>query len=244
MLGRYPSAGTLTTIGNPTTATGVRRRGEEMKVVEQRRLGSQGLVVSAEGLGCMGMSEFYGATDEDESRSPRSTARSSWASTSSTPPTCTARSRTRSWSAAPSRAAATEVVLATKFGNVRERGRQLVGRQRPARTTCARPATPRCARLGVDHIDLYYQHRVDPERADRGHRRRHGRAGARGQGALPRPLRGGAGDVRRAHAVHPITALQTEYSLWTRRAGGRDPAHRAASWASASWPTARWAAAS
>jgi aryl-alcohol dehydrogenase-like predicted oxidoreductase len=71
-------------------------------------------------------------------------------------------------------------------------------------------------RLGVDHIDLYYQHRVDPEtpieETGRGHEgARRGR-----QGPLPRPVGGGVGTIRKAHAVHPISALQSEYSLFTR----------------------------
>ena len=100
-------------------------------------------------------------------------------------------------------------------------------------------------RLGVDTIDLYYQHRVDPDDADRGHRRRDGRAGAPparcGTSACRRPRR--RRSAARA-AVHPIAALQTEYSLWTPRSGGRSCSRRAASSASASWPTARSDAAS
>ena len=87
--------------------------------MKHRTLGTQGLRVSEIGLGCMGMSEFYGADATRPSRSRRSTARSSSASTSSTPPTCTARSRTRSSSVARSRDRRDDVVLATKFGNVR-----------------------------------------------------------------------------------------------------------------------------
>ena len=109
-----------------------------------------------------------------------------------------------------------EVVLATKFGNERgEDGSYLGVNGRPDYVRRACDAS--LQRLGVDHIDLYYQHRVDRTVPDRGDGRRHGRAGAGGEGALPGALGGGA---RRPSAApsreHPITALQTEYSLWTR----------------------------
>ena len=142
-----------------------------------------------------------------------------------------------------SRTAASQVVLATKFGNVRTPRRRLGGRQRPARVRARSAATRSLQRLGVDHIDLYYQHRVDPnvpieetvgamaELVQQGKVRYLGLSEA------------APATIRRAHAVHPIAALQTEYSLWSREPE-EEILPRCASWGSASWPTARWAAAS
>ena len=179
------------------------------------------------------------------SRSRRSTARSTSASPSSTPPTCTAPARTRSWSAGRSRGRRDEVVLATKFGNVRDaRTASFLRRRRAIPSTCARPARRACGGWASTHIDLYYQHRVDPnvpieetvgamaELVEAGKVRYLGLSEA------------APATIRRAHAAHPIAALQTEYSLWTPRRGGRGPARRCASSASASSPTGRSAAAS
>ena len=149
--------------------------------------------------------------------SPPSTARSNSASPSSTPPTCTARSRTRSWSASAIAGRRDKVVLATKFGIVRDPDDPTFAASAASPSTCARPcdaslAAPRRR----DHRPLLPAPRR-PEDADRGNRRRHGRTGPGRQGPLPRPVRGRPGRRSAApHAVHPITALQTEYSLWTR----------------------------
>ena len=121
-----------------------------------------------------------------------------------------------------------QVVLATKFGNVREPRRRAGGRQRHGPSTCARPATPRSRRLGVDHIDLYYQHRVDPKVPIEETVGAMAELVRAGQGPLPGALRGRRRRPSAARTrVHPISALQTEYSLWTPRSGGRDPAHGA-----------------
>ena len=133
---------------------------------------------------------------------------------------------------------------------------------RPSSASCATPTIPPSAastagrstsrqacedslrRLGVDHIDLYYQHRVDPDDADRGDGRRDGRARRRGQGPLPRPLGGCAGDdPARARHAPDLGAAERVLDLGARDRGG-DPARRCASSASASSPTARSGAAS
>ncbi len=109
-----------------------------------------------------------------------------------------------------------QVVLATKFGNMRGNDGAFLGvNGRPdyVRDCC----DASLKRLGVDHIDLYYQHRIDQDRPHRGDGGRHGRAGAGGQGPLHRPVRGRPrDDPPRPCRVHPLAALQTEYSLWSR----------------------------
>ncbi len=188
-----------------------------MTGMQTRTLGTDGhaLAVSAEGLGCMGMSEFYGTADEGEAIAHDHARGRARASRSSTPPTCTARSRTSAWSAARSPSDRDHVVIATKFGNVRgENGERLGIRGDAAYVRQACEAS--LERLGVEYIDLYYQHRVDKavpieetvgalkELVDEGKVRHIGLSEA------------SPATLRRACAVHPVTALQTEYSLWTR----------------------------
>ena len=168
--------------------------------MERRRLGTQGLEVSAEGLGCMGMSEFYGPTDEAEAIATIHRALDLGVNFLDTADMYGPFTNER----LVGRAIAgrrDEVVLATKFGNERRDDGSWVGvNGRPEYVRSACEAS--LARLGVDHIDLYYQHRVDKTVPDRGDRRRHGDARRRGQGALPRPLRGVAGD-HQARARRP-----------------------------------------
>ena len=110
----------------------------------------------------------------------------------------------------------------------RRRTARFVGHQRPARIRARQRSTPRLQRLGVDHIDLYYQHRVDPNVPIEDTVGAMAELVQRGQGALPGPVGGGGRRrIRRAHAVHPITALQTEYSLWSREPEDERPARRA-----------------
>jgi aryl-alcohol dehydrogenase-like predicted oxidoreductase len=182
--------------------------------METRTLGTRELTVSALGLGCMGMSEFYGARDEDEAIATIHRALELGVTFLDTADMYGPFTNER----LVGRAIAgrrDEVVLATKFGNVRgEQGERLGIRGDADYVRKACDAS--LERLGVDHIDLYYQHRVDfetpieetvgamAELVDAGKVRHLGLSEA-----SPRT-------IRRAHAVHPITALQTEYSLWTR----------------------------
>ena len=179
-----------------------------------RKLGSQGLEVSALGLGCMGMSDFYAGRDEAESIATINLALDRGVTFLDTADMYgvganeqlvgrVARER-REW-----------VVVATKFGNVRGADGSFKGvNGRPDYVRQACDAS--LARTGLDVIDLYYQHRVDPDVPIE-----------ETVGAMAELVQAGKvrylglseaapATIRRAHAVHPITALQTEYSLWSR----------------------------
>ncbi|HYZ87854.1 MAG TPA: aldo/keto reductase [Myxococcales bacterium] len=182
--------------------------------METRGLGRQGLRVSALGLGCMGMSEFYGESDEAESIATihRSidlgitfldTADAYGPFTNEVLVGRAIRGKRD------------QVVIATKFGNVRGEGGSFVGVSgKPDYVRKACDASLR--RLGVDTIDLYYQHRVDPEVPIEE------TVGAMAELVKAGKVRflglseAGPRTIRRAHQVHPISALQTEYSLWSR----------------------------
>ncbi|HEX5260438.1 MAG TPA: aldo/keto reductase, partial [Gaiellales bacterium] len=183
-------------------------------MLEQRRLGSGGLVVSAIGLGCMGMSEFYGATDEGEGVATIQRALDLGVTLIDTADIYGPFTNERLVGRAL-RGRREEAVLATKFGNVRnERGERLGIDGSPDYVRRACEAS--LERLGVDHIDLYYQHRVDP--ATPIEDTVGAMAGLVEQGKV-RFLglsEASPATIRRAHAVHPISALQSEYSLWTR----------------------------
>jgi aryl-alcohol dehydrogenase-like predicted oxidoreductase len=182
--------------------------------MQQRRLGRQGPMVSALGLGCMGMSEFYGPADEVESIATIHRALDLGINLLDTADVYGPYTNEQ----LVGRAIAgrrDQVVLATKFGIVRgsdPHARGVNGRPEYVRACC----DASLKRLGVDHIDLYYQHRVDPKVPIEDT-----------VGALAELVRQGKvryiglseaapATLRRAHAVHPITALQTEYSLWSR----------------------------
>src|SRR3954453_18576268 len=182
--------------------------------MRQRTLGKQGLTVSAEGLGCMGMSEFYGEADEGEAIATIHRALELGVNFLDTADAYGPFTNEQLVGRAIARRR-DEVVLATKFGNVRgENGERLGIRGDAEYVRQARDAA--LERLNVDHIDLYYQHRVDPnveieetvgamkELVDAGKVRYLGLSEA------------GPDTIRRAHAVHPISALQSEYSLWSR----------------------------
>jgi aryl-alcohol dehydrogenase-like predicted oxidoreductase len=178
-----------------------------------RTLGSD-LQVSALGLGCMGMSEFYGAADEEEAKAVIGRALELGVTFFDTADMYGpfANERLVGAALAPHR---DEVVIATKFGNVRgENGERLGVRGDPDYVREACEAS--LQRLGVDEIDLYYQHRVDPEVPIED------TVGAMGELVEQGKVRhlglseAAPETVRRAHQTHPITALQTEYSLWSR----------------------------
>jgi aryl-alcohol dehydrogenase-like predicted oxidoreductase len=182
--------------------------------MEQRTLGTQGLVVSAIGLGCMGMSEFYGKADEAESVATLHRAIDLGISFLDTADMY-GPFRNEELVGRAIRDRRDRVVVATKFGNERRADGTFVGiNGRPEYVRKACDASLK--RLGIDRIDLYYQHRVDPKvpiEETVGAMAELVRAGkVRYLGLSEASTR----TLRRAHPVHPITALQTEYSLWTR----------------------------
>src|SRR5437899_1348036 len=180
--------------------------------MEKRTLGN--LEVSAVGLGCMGMSEFYGTADEGEAIATIRRALELGVNFLDTADIYGSFTNERLVGRAIE-GRRDEVVLATKFGNVRNEQGERLG-IRGDRDYVLAACNASLERFGTDHIDLCYQHRVDPqtpieetvgamaELVEQGKVRYLGLSEA------------AAETVRRGHAVHPISALQTEYSLWTR----------------------------
>jgi len=178
-------------------------------------LGSQGLVVSAQGLGCMGMSDFYGKTDDDESIATIHRALDLGVTLLDTADMYGPHTNERLVGRAIT-GRRDEAVVATKFGIVRDpddpRARAVNGQPEYVKAAC----DASLARLGLDHIDLYYQHRVDPAVPIEETVGAMAELVAAGKVRYLGLSEAAPATIRRAHAVHPISALQTEYSIWTR----------------------------
>lgn len=187
--------------------------------MKQKIFGKQGLVASQLGLGCMGMSEFYGAADDEESLKVLDEALEMgvnfWDTADMYGPY-----KNELLLAKALKGKRDKILLATKFGIVRSGEnfsvRNLNGTPEYVQAACEASLK----RLEIDHIDLYYLHRKDPATPIED------TVGAMGRLVEQGKVRGiGLSEVsaitlRKAHAVHPISALQTEYSLWSRDAEG------------------------
>jgi aryl-alcohol dehydrogenase-like predicted oxidoreductase len=183
--------------------------------METISLGSQGLTVSRQGLGCMGMSDFYGATDDVESIATIHRALELGLTFFDTADMYGPfKNEILLGQALGSRR--DEVVVATKFGIVRDPDdpsvRAINGRPEYVRQAC----DASLSRLGTDHIDLYYQHRVDPDTPIEETVGAMSELVAAGKVRFLGLSEAAPATIRRAHAVHPISALQTEYSIWSR----------------------------
>ena len=182
--------------------------------IARRTLGSQQLEVSAIGLGCMGMSDFYGPADDAASLAVLHHAVDIGVNFLDTADMYGV-GRNEELLAQVLRTRRNEIVIATKFGNVRAPNGDYLGID-GSPDYVARACEASLKRLGVDHIDLYYQHRVDPKVPIEDT-----------VGAMARLVEAGKvrhlglseaapETIRRAARVHPIAALQSEFSLWTR----------------------------
>ncbi len=182
--------------------------------MQKRQLGKGGLSVSAIGLGCMGMSEFYGQHDDKKSIETIHRALDLGVNFLDTADIY-GMGKNETLVGRAIRDRRDRVVLATKFGNVRGKDGSFLGvNGKPEYVRSACEASLR--RLSVEVIDLYYQHRVDPDTPIEE------TVGAMAELVREGKVRylglseAGPNTIRRAHAVHPIAALQTEYSLWSR----------------------------
>ncbi|MER9306234.1 aldo/keto reductase [Mesorhizobium sp. M0293] len=181
--------------------------------LKTRKLGSQGLQVSTIGLGCMGMSQSYGPADEAESIATLHRAIELG---------CTFLDTAEVYGPYANEALLgralkgkrDQVTIATKFGFRIENGKQVGTDSRPEHVREAVETS--LARLATDHIDLIYQHRVDPAVPMEDVAGAVGELVAQGKVRFFGLSEAGAANIRRAHAVHPVSAVQSEYSLWER----------------------------
>ena len=184
--------------------------------MDTRTLGPNGPEVSAIGLGCMGMSAFYGTADESEARATIARALDLGCNFLDTSDMYGPHTNELLVGSAVA-ARRDEVFLATKFGIKLIKDDDLLRREIDGTPDYVRQACDASLeRLGIDHIDLYYQHRVDPKTPIEDTVRAMAELVQAGKVRHIGLSEASAETIRRAHAVHPITAVQTEYSLWTR----------------------------
>ena len=183
--------------------------------LSRRTLGSQGLTVSTIGLGCMGMSQSYGPADEGESIGTLHRAIELGCNFFDTAEVY-GPFRNEELLGRAFKDRRDQVVIATKFGFRFEGGKQ-VGVERSSRPEKIREAVEgSLRRLGTDYIDLLYQHRIDPAVPIEDVAGTVGDLVKQGKVRFFGLSEAGTANIRRAHAVHPVSALQSEYSLWER----------------------------
>ncbi len=183
--------------------------------MQKRKLGSQGLEVSAIGLGCMGMSQSYGPADETESIATLHRAIELGCTFLDTAEVYGPYKNEELLGRAL-KGRRNEVTLATKFGFRLEDGKQ-VGTERDSRPETIRSAVESSLkRLATDHVDLIYQHRVDPAVPMEDVAGTVGELVKEGKVRYFGLSEAGVANIRRAHAVYPVSAVQSEYSLWER----------------------------
>jgi aryl-alcohol dehydrogenase-like predicted oxidoreductase len=182
---------------------------------KKRRIGSQGLQASLIGLGCMGMSEFYGPSNEKESIATIHRAMELGVDMLDTADMY-GPFKNEELVGRAIKGKRDRVIIATKFGNVRDprdpTKRSINGRPEYVKQACEGSLK----RLGVETIDLYYQHRVDPNTPIEDTVGAMADLVAEGKVRYLGLSEAAVNTIRRAHKVHPISAVQTEYSLWTR----------------------------
>src|SRR6266850_1330837 len=182
--------------------------------MERRPLGSTGHQVSAIGLGCMGMSEFYGLRDDAKSLQTLEAALEHGIDFFDTADTY-GFAHNEELVGRFLKDHRARITLATKFGIVRQEGRY-ERRVDNSPSYIAQACDASLLRLGIERIDLYYAHRLDPARPIEETVTAMGKLVDAGKVRWLGLSEVSASTLRRAHKVHPITALQTEYSLWTR----------------------------
>ena len=183
--------------------------------LQRRRLGRQGLEVSAIGLGCMGMSQSYGPADEAESIATLHRAIELGCNFLDTAEVYGPLTNEALLGKAL-KGRRHEVTIATKFAWRFKDGKQIPGARASSPAEIREAVEGSLRRLGTDHIDLLYQHRIDPKVPIEEVAATVGQLVKEGKVRFFGLSEAGVANIRRAHAVHPLTAVQSEYSLWER----------------------------